>query len=265
MYWQEIRSTLFKTLFTHARIGFISDFDGTLSPVVQKRAEAHLAPGNRELLQTLHNTLPLVALISGRAVYDLQERVGIPELVYIGNHGLERFIDHQVIYPPEVTAYRPALEAILKTVHLEEAMELEDKTATLSIHYRQVADPESIEQLYPPILRALAEKYGLHFSQGRMVFELRPPIELNKGTALASLVKEYELDGLIFIGDDTTDADAMRVAHNLREAGTCFAITIGVESEEMPDVLHDYADAFATGTSDVTAFLAWLVEALSAS
>lgn len=265
MHWQEIRSTLFKTLFTYERIGFISDFDGTLSRVVQKRADARLAPGNRELLQTLRTRLPLVALLSGRAVYDLQERVGIPELVYIGNHGLERFIDHQIVYPPEITAYRPALEAILKTVHLEEAMELEDKNMTLSIHYRQVADPESIEQLYPPVLQGLAAKYSLHFSQGRMVFELRPPIELNKGTALASLVKEYELDGLIFIGDDTTDADAMQVAHNLREAGTCFAITIGVESEEMPDVLRDYTDAFSTGTSDVTALLAWLVEALSAS
>lgn len=264
MHWQELIQVI-KTLLQKSRVGLICDFDGTLAPIVKERAAAHLADGNKELLHELHHYLTLVALVSGRAVYDLQERVGLPELTYVGNHGLERWVDHQVVYPPEVLQFRPSLDAILKVVTLEQAMELEDKNATLSIHYRQTPDPEAIETMYTPILKKLAETHGLHFSTGRMVFEIRPPVELNKGTALASLVHEHRLNGLIFIGDDTTDADAMQTAHNLHTAGTCDAISIGVESPEMPEVVRHHADALATGTSDVSAFLRWLLEAAKAS
>lgn len=265
MYWQEIRSTGLKTLLTKSNIGLICDFDGTLSPIVQERERAQLAPGNRELLQQLQKHLRLVALVSGRAVADLSARVGLSGLIYIGNHGLERLIDNQIVYPPEVAAYRPAIRAALDAIRLEKEMALEDKNVTVSIHYRQAADQETIQAIYSPILQSLADEHGLHFSQGRMVFELRPPLEINKGTALASLVTQYGLDGLVFIGDDTTDADAMRTARQLREQQTCYSVNLAVESEEMPAILHDYADAFVAGTSGVTAFLAWFLGALSAS
>lgn len=265
MYWQEIRSTELKTLLTKSSIGLICDFDGTLSPIVQDRERAQLAPGNRELLRQLQKHLRLVALVSGRAVADLSARVGLSGLIYIGNHGLERLIDNQIVYPPEVAAYRPAIKTALDAIRLEKEMVLEDKNVTISIHYRQAADQEAIQTIYSPILQSLADEHGLHFSQGRMVFELRPPLEINKGTALASLVTQYGLDGLVFIGDDTTDADAMRTARQLREQQTCYSVNLAVESEEMPAILHDYADAFVAGTSGVTAFLAWFLDALSAS
>lgn len=256
MYWQEYPQL--KSLVQKQPLGLISDFDGTLSEIVAESSIAELAPANQQLLDQLQRQLALVALVSGRGAQDLVQRVGLANLVYIGNHGLERWENTQVVYPSQVLAFRPKIEAVIAALPTEEGMFIEDKIVTLSIHYRLTVNPEKTEQIYAPILKKLAENHDLHFSQGRMVFEIRPPLALNKGTALAELVHEYQLGSLIFIGDDTTDADAMRTAHELQKAGICETITIGVESTEMPQVVRDHADVLATGVADVSAFLAWL-------
>jgi trehalose 6-phosphate phosphatase len=196
-------------------------------------------------------------------VRDLKDRVGLPQLTYIGNHGMERWINQSIQLSPEVSGYRAALEDIIDELVLEPGMTLEDKGATLSIHYRQVEVPKAIAERYAAILQNLADNHHLHLSQGKMVFEIRPPLQINKGTAILALVEEFNLDALLFLGDDVTDGDAMKAALHLRDAGRCQTFNLGVESAEMPEVIRTYSDAFLTDPADVTAFLGWLSESAS--
>ncbi len=267
MNWQDATETLLKPLAAGQRIGLISDMDGTLSHIVDQPDKASVTPGNRELLQALHDKIALVAVVSGRAVTDVQAKVGLPELVYVGNHGLERWVDNQVELTPEALQYRPSVEAALHDVRnvAIEGMYVEDKGATFSIHYRNTPNPLAVGEHYGPIMAEIAHNHGLRYFQGRMVFELRPPIEVDKGSALLALIESYRLDAAVFLGDDTTDVDALKMARNLREQGVCYAVGIGVESADMPAAVQESADLMASGVSGVESFMGWLLKSASAS
>jgi trehalose 6-phosphate phosphatase len=265
MRWQEATSTTLKTLAGKDRIGLITDVDGTISPIVPDPDAAQVTPRSRELLRQLHDHLALTAVITGRAAADVQARVGLPELVYVGNHGMERWENGRVEVMPEVAAFRPAIEAALAEVrpHLQPGMFFEDKGATVSVHYRQAADPPQITAALTPIMEQIAARHGLGFFSGRMVFEIRPPIDANKGTAFRYLVETHRLDGALYLGDDTTDVDALRAARELREGGRCYALAVGVESEGMPPAVREHADLLAAGIPGVEDFLEWLLNAVA--
>ena len=143
MHWQDATDTTLHTLLEQPRLGLITDVDGTISPIVAHPDDAQVTPRNREMLDALQDVLTLVAVISGRAADDISQRVGIPGLVYVGNHGLETWIDGEVTLAPQVHAYRPGLEIVRDalTPRILPGMIVEDKGATLSIHYRRAEDP----------------------------------------------------------------------------------------------------------------------------
>lgn len=267
MDWHEATDTLLKPLTGPGRVGVISDMDGTLSPIVDQPDAAQITPRGKRLLAALQEKLALVALVSGRAVTDLSQRVGLPQLVYVGNHGLEKWVDGQVQLTPEALQYRPALEAALHDLRglVDTGMLVEDKGATLSIHYRQTADPAAAAKKFSPVMRQIATQHGLKYFAGRMVFELRPPVDVDKGSTFAALVADYRLDAAVYLGDDTTDADALRMARRLREQGRGHAVGIGIQSDDMPAIVQESADLMASGVSGVESFLSWLLNASSAS
>lgn len=267
MQWQQARNTILADLARRARLGIITDMDGTISPIVPIPTAARPTARSKQLLADLHERLPLVAVISGRAAADVQARVGLPDLIYVGNHGLERWADGKVALIPEAAPYRPQVDAAARAAadHIIDGMFIEDKGATLSIHYRGAADPIRTAIDLAPVFEGIAEAHGLRMFRGRMVFELRPPIEVNKGTAFAQLVDEYRLDGALFLGDDTTDADAMHIARQLRAEGRCDAWGVGVADEDTPDAIYESADLLVAGVTGVEDLLAWLLSAVSAS
>lgn len=267
MYWQAATSTLLGPVVSSARVGLVTDVDGTISPIVNHPDAAQVTPRSRALLADLRSHLALVAVISGRAAADVRERVGIPGLVYVGNHGLEWWAGERIEIAPEAAAFRPALEAALDAIRGEQGpgMLVEDKGATLSVHYRQTADPAAVSARLAPVLANLAGQHGLKLFQGRMVFEIRPPVDVNKGSAFQHLIARHNLDAALYLGDDTTDVDALRAARRLREEATCYAVGLGVESAHMPPAVRDHADLLLAGVQDVEAFLSWLLIARSAS
>lgn len=251
-----------------ARIGLVTDVDGTISPIVSQPDAAQVTPRARALLSALQARLTLTAVISGRAAADVRARVGIMPLVYVGNHGMERWSDSGVVQPRDVQQYRPQLEAVRDALQdrLLEGMLLEDKIATLSLHYRNTAQPDAAANHMRPLIESISAQHGLKVHEGRMIFEIRPPLEINKGTAFAALVEDYQLETAFYIGDDVTDVDAMRMARRLRESGTCHAFAIGVESgADTPESVRQTCDVCVSGVPGVEAFLDWLLIALSAS
>jgi trehalose 6-phosphate phosphatase len=261
VHWQD--ADLFKTLLDRKRIGVVSDFDGTLSVLTSDPYKPSITPRNRDLLIALAEKLPLVSVVSGRSAADLRERVGIPGLVYVGGHGLERWMDGAVVPIPEAHHYHEPINQLIQQLDLQPGMSIENKGATMSIHYRNAPDPTAIFQTYDPVMRRLAEQHGLDYFTGKNIFEFRPPLEVNKGTVLRDLVGEYQLDGAIFLGDDVTDADGMKMARQLRQAGTCFAVGLAVESHNMPQVVRESADLLARDIPDVEALLDSLLQAVS--
>lgn len=267
--WQDAKEAQLRTWLEKPRKGIITDVDGTISPIVDTPDAAQVTPRSKELLTELVNYMTVVGVISGRAAGDVQARVGVPGMVYVGNHGMERWRDGQVEIPQTVRVHRPGMEAVLQATRpYEESLPgvlVEDKDASLSIHYRKAADPKSVANTLRPLLNELSQENNLRVFEGRMIFEVRPPLDMNKGSALRALVQEYTLDAALYMGDDTTDVDAINAARDLREAEQCYAFGFGVAGEETPAPVLESADFLLDGVSGVEAFLAWMLNALKAS
>lgn len=258
---------LIKTYLAGKKRGVITDVDGTISQFAANPEIAYVTPRSLETLAGLQQCLPLVAVITGRAAGDVRQRVNVPGLVYVGNHGMERWHNGTAHITPEVLAYRPAIEAVRDAIAARQVpgMLIEDKIATLSIHYRQAHDPAAVAREFRPLVEDLSAAHGLNTFSGRLIFEVRPPVDIHKGSALRALIEEFHLDAAIFLGDDVTDADAMRVARQMRDAGVCHAVSIGVHADHTPPSVHESADIMVDGVQGVEDFLAWLLSAVSAS
>lgn len=260
-----------KEELTHAlkakRFGLITDVDGTISPIVEVPDSARVTPTNLGFLSQLQKQLALVAVISGRAAEDVAHRVGLTGLVYVGNHGMETYVDGKVRVSARAQAYRKTLlEAGLDIKrNMLKGMRFEDKGVTLSVHYRQTEAPEKIAAELAPIMEDIARAHGLNLTQGRMVFEFRPPVKIDKGTAFEELIKSHKLDGAVFIGDDTTDVGAFQTARRLRESGQCLCYGLGVASQGTPRAVLTEADFLVQGVAGVESFLGWLSKSCIAS
>lgn len=266
MDWKE-NEALWKRLANHEQFALITDFDGTLSPIVNDPADARPAPEVLPLLEALQERLQLVGVLSGRMAEDVAARVGVPGVVYIGNHGFERFQGGKIVIPDQAKPYRKALKKAAKKIRrrLLPGMQLEDKGITLSVHYRQAENEEDVREKFLPRLRIWADKYHLDLFQGRKVFELRPPIAIDKGTAFIQAIEDFKVQSAVYLGDDTTDATVFKAAKKLREMGMCEVYGIGVHSPNTPEEILLYEDFSADGVEGVTAFLKVLVDSLSAS
>lgn len=266
MYWPDAKQTL-EPIVSTPRFGMLLDVDGTISPIVDDPNAAQITDRARAILNDLQDCLPLLAFVSGRAAADIHKRVGIEGGIYVGNHGMEQWVDGEVRRNPAVVKYRPNIESAMAAAEplFPTGMWVEDKITTVSLHYRQTGDPQRVAADMKGPIREIATANDLDFFEGNMIFELRPPIKINKGSALTRLIAEYELEAAFFVGDDVTDSEAFEVARAIREAGTCQAYALGVESDYMPAVVAETADYLALGVGGVEDFLAFVLAARVAS
>ncbi|MBV9790653.1 MAG: trehalose-phosphatase, partial [Chloroflexi bacterium] len=229
--------TLIRQLVSQRPCGLLTDIDGTISPIATTPDAAQVSAAAREALRRLAQQLELVAVISGRAAADAAALVGLPELIYIGNHGLE-LAQAGVVQPvPDAVAYIPVIDEVLRSAQERIALTgilFENKGVTASVHYRMAEQPAQAQLLIGAILHELSAQHGLVLTPGRMVWELRPPLAIDKGTAARRLVTAYALRSVIFVGDDRTDTDAFRALRELRAQGVCAALNVGVAGSETP-------------------------------
>jgi trehalose-phosphatase len=159
-----------------------------------------------------------VALVSGRAAGDARRMVAVSNVWVIGNHGAEvvsptgeELVDPQVA--PFESAMAHARASLTQLLGPVGGVLVEDKRWTLSVHYRQ-ADPHVLPRLQV-MVQQVSQELGLRVHDGKMVYEVRPPVRVDKGTAVFALAQRLgglEPDAsLLFVGDDRTDEDAFRV------------------------------------------------------
>ena len=206
------------------RTAIVLDVDGVLAPIVDRPEDARVPDETREELRRLAGRYGLVACVSGRAGDDARRVVGVDELVYVGEHGLE--------LDPEAPSWRGRMREFADTV----AWPVEDKGLTLSFHYRTADDPEAAESY---LLRVAedARDAGLVPRFGRMVLEVRPPLATNKGTAVRYLLATRDIERALYAGDDSTDLDAFRALDEIE-----WGIRVGVVSDEGPRGIGEAAD-----------------------
>lgn len=241
--------------------GIASDVDGTISEIAPSPEAALVSATMKGHLCSLTKRFDLVAAISGRSVKDARRLVGVDGLVYFGNHGLEWWADGRSHIPRGVELYtyivRSALDQMRGRLDAVGAV-IENKGATAAIHYRQSRDAQSAREDILEAIRTSPLAAPLRVVEGKMVIELRPPLPLHKGIALASLVHRYGLRSLIYLGDDTTDVDAFSELRKLRADGRIEGLSIAVVGPETPAEVVEHADATLQGVRGVETFLRWL-------
>lgn len=243
--------------------GLITDVDGTISKTAPTPQQARVSALCQHYLLKLSGHLALVAAISGRPVSQVIKMVGIDSMVYIGNHGLERWRGAKTEFPDSTHDYSRVIKPVIKeltSLLSSEGISIEDKGVTATIHYRLSPEPQLAERKILNALNASTRAKSLRVIRGKMSFNLLPSIEVDKGTATMDLIREYNLQGGIYLGDDYTDIDAFRAIHTACHDRNFQGLAIGIISSETPEKLGTEADFTLNGVGDVERFLKWMTE-----
>lgn len=198
------------------------DYDGTLVPIASQPQEAVLPPTTRDLIRCLARVTN-VAIVSGRALSEIQKIVDLKELIYAGNHGF-KIVSESFRYdvpvpekwPETLLRVAERLKSVLSNI---EGVLFEDKEITVCIHFRLVApgQSEEVRKRVQETIQPDLDRQSVCVKGGKKVFEICPPVEWDKGKAIQYLLSRPALSGRypLHIGDDETDEDAFRAIQSL--------------------------------------------------
>jgi len=191
--------------------------------------------------------------------------VNIDGIVYIGNHGLERWSEGHTELNKDAQGYSEVIKAatdeLTQLFPLKDII-IENKGVTASIHYRLSPEPRLAERDILAAIEQSPHTKSLLIVQDKMVIDLIPPIEINKGTAVTDLIREHNLQGGIYMGDDLTDINAFRAIHTAGRNLDFHGFALGITSPEMPESFIQEVDFTLNGVGDVERFLKWMFQSV---
>jgi alpha,alpha-trehalose-phosphate synthase [UDP-forming]/trehalose-phosphatase len=206
------------------------DYDGTLSPIVELPDKAIISRETLSLIKRLKKHMP-IAVISGRSMMDIRERISVKGIIYAGNHGAEIWDGKKTVINQQSLSNNHLLSEFLYKLKKELShiygVLIEDKGITASIHFRRMKT-KNIPEFFD-IFSKISENYKNSFriTPGKKVFEIRPIDAWNKGEAVEWIMENMGSRKVpIYLGDDTTDEDAYKVI-----SGKGISICIGGSSE----------------------------------
>jgi trehalose 6-phosphate phosphatase len=244
-----------RTLASDPAAGAVcSDFDGTLATIVTRPEEAAPLPGVTDVLATLAARYRVVAVVSGRPVAFLMDRLAAagPGVHLYGVHGFEWAEGDVVRRHPDLEVWREPAARLAAAAHAAfdgSPVGVEDKVATVAVHWRRApeAGPEVLA-----FARRWAADTGLVAQRGRQIVEFRPPVAVDKGSVVAELAAGCT--AACFFGDDTGDLAAFAALDRLAAAGTATA-RVAVADAESPPELIAAADVVVPGPGEAVALL----------
>jgi trehalose-phosphatase len=242
-----------------ARPAVFTDYDGVLTPIVDRPEDALISASMREVLRDLASRCP-VCVVSGRDRAVVQQLMGVDDLVVAGSHGFD-------IWSPEAGTLEheagSAQEGLIEnvTAELDQAVggvpgvAIEPKKISVAAHYRLVADEGDRTKVREAVQQLLAERPDeLKMTPGKMVYELQPKLDWDKGRAVLYLIDALRLDGddviPLYLGDDITDEHAFEALK-----GRGIGIYVGSQTDPERDGRSTAADFVLDSVAEVERFL----------
>ena len=254
----------------------VSDFDGTLSKIVNDPWGASILPLGRRALRALARLDGVhVVVLSGRSSRDVAERVRVGGVSYVGNHGMERgFVPRRG--RPEALA-TDTDEASHEASHAAERVAdeiekrirepwfvVERKPPSVALHWRAAPDIHVAADTVRRVVEELDPERVLERFPGRRILELRPPGAVAKGEAFERMVEEWRPASVFLLGDDVSDAMAFRSLRQLRAGGVTDGVAVAVQARsEVPPEVVESADLVLSSPVDATRFLSALARRLA--
>jgi len=229
-----------------ARAGIFLDFDGSLAEIVPHPELAEPVPGAVEVLAGLVRRYRVVAVVTGRRADELERRLPVPGLRVLGVYGLEG--------APTAAAPALPLEEARAAARVVPEAWVEDKGATLAVHYRGSPEPAGARARLLDALEPVARSAGLEVLEGKMVIELAPVGRPRKGGAVLRLARELGLRGVLYGGDDVADREAFAALDELERDGV-LVVRVAVEGPETPSELLAAADLVVAGPAGLVELL----------
>jgi trehalose 6-phosphate phosphatase len=237
------------------------DYDGTLTPIVERPEDATISDSMREAVRELAGRCP-VCVVSGRDRPVVQELMGLDDLIVAGSHGFDIWSPNEGTIQMEagsgsaelLDAVRARLEDGAASI---EGSLVEPKKTSVAIHYRLVSEDEKpgIKHLVDGLLEEYPD--DLKVTPGKMVYEIQPKIDWDKGKAVLYLLEALELDREdvlpIYLGDDVTDEDAFQAL-----SGGGLGIFVGYADDPEVAGRDTAADYVLNTVEEVERFLAAL-------
>lgn len=214
-----------------------TDFDGTLSPIVDRPEDAMLVEGAEDTVVELAERAGLFAVVSGRPVSYLERRLPAGP-VLSGLYGLEEVRQGERLDHPQAGAWREVVADVQATSEAigPDGMIVESKGLSLTLHYR--AEP-GLALAVQDWAQRQADRSGLVVRPAKMSVELHPPLAVDKGTVVLDMVGAF--DPVVFIGDDRGDVPAFDALTQLATRGRS-VLRIAVASTEAPREIIEQAD-----------------------
>jgi trehalose 6-phosphate phosphatase len=231
------------------------DFDGTLSPIVLDPVAARPLPGAPELLARLASRFALVAVVSGRPVVFLEHALEAPAgVVLIGLYGLGQ------VGPDARPWAGPIADAAAEArMEAPDGVYVEPKGLTVTLHWRNAPGAGSWVTAFAA---RQEDQRGLRVFPGRLSLELRPPLDVDKGTVLRAL--SAGMQAVAVFGDDLGDLPAFAAAAEMAVRGVC-AIRVAVVDAESAEEVAAQADVVVEGPDGAMVLLEQLAQAVAIS
>lgn len=191
--------------------------------------------------------------------------VSIGTIAYLGSHGAELLRPGwtEAQLDPAVQQWSPRIDEFRRESDTHELrrrrVRIEDKGAIIAYHWRGAADEEDARAAIDALAEH-AKEAGLDVHWGRKVMEVRPPVRIDKGAGVRTLLDGRSFTSALYAGDDVTDIDAFRALRELQHEGAITnAIRVGVSSDDGPRAVAEEADFVVAGTEGMRDLLSALI------
>lgn len=235
-----------------AQAAVVTDFDGTLAPIIDEPSRSQPLPGVPSLLRLLARRYARVAVVSGRPAGFLVDRLELRDhdadgIVVSGLYGLEESRSGVIDQHPAAAPWKEAIEraAADAIADAPEGIYVERKGLSVTVHVRTAPGHAEWAKSWT---EAYSHTTGLALHPGRMSWELRPPVKIDKGTVVLHLLERMK--AACFCGDDVGDLPAFDALDRLQAEGV-HTLRVGVRSDEAPPELIERADVLVDGPHGV--------------
>jgi trehalose 6-phosphate phosphatase len=231
----------------------LCDYDGSLAPIVDLPDDAVALPEAIEVLGALVGRLARVGIVSGRPVEFLASRLPVPGLRFAGLYGMEVLVDGERQVDPRALPFADAVASAADEADARLPGVIVERKGGVSVTLHWRTAPDRAQEVLD-VAANLARRHGLAEWHSRFAVELRPPVAIDKGTAIDGLITGFGVAA--FAGDDTGDLAAFAALERAAADGRLTrAVRIGVQSAEMPDALPDAVDVLVDGPAGLIELL----------